>query len=287
MVGESGTGTIRVDVDAAGAGWFIDATPDADEEYQGAGTQLSAANPNGIAGTRVDLLTVVMHELGHQIGLGDQYAPGESDELMFGTIRAGERRLPGDDDAPAAGPAPVGGALALTTVSLGTVPANRTVTIVYEFDGPGRLHQPDHPDLHQRSRHRLSRDRRRPDHHRHHQQRDAWAGRRDIILQSLTLGSTIYIDANKDGNFDAGEGVSGVTLTLYADANNNGVLDGAERHHSHRHRDQRCAGRLQLRRPGAGRLCRQHRRGQLHRSGRAHRPAQHGRRHRSRRRYRQ
>ena len=50
-----------------------------------------------------------MHELGHQIGLGDDYAAGERDELMYGTISPGERRLPGDDDLDGASGAPVTG----------------------------------------------------------------------------------------------------------------------------------------------------------------------------------
>jgi Bacterial Ig domain/Bacterial cadherin-like domain/SdrD B-like domain/Peptidase M10 serralysin C terminal/RTX calcium-binding nonapeptide repeat (4 copies) len=41
----------------------------------------------------------------------------------------------------------------------------------------------------------------------------------------MTLGDRVYVDANANGIFDAGEGKNGVALTLFADTNNNGVLD--------------------------------------------------------------
>ena len=76
-LGESGVGTIVLDNDAAGWRWFVDSTPGDDSEYAGAGTRLAALDPNGVAGTRIDLLTVLTHELGHQIGLSDIYVAGD------------------------------------------------------------------------------------------------------------------------------------------------------------------------------------------------------------------
>ncbi len=90
-------GTILIDTNAAGRGWFIDPTPETDEEF--------AANGNAIAleaQGRVDLLSVVLHELGHHLGLPDLYAENEAGELMSATIRAGHRQRPeqsGIDDA--------------------------------------------------------------------------------------------------------------------------------------------------------------------------------------------
>ena len=44
-------------------------------------------------------------------------------------------------------------------------------------------------------------------------------------LDTLTLGSHVFRDLNGNGTFDAGEGVSGVALTLLADSNGNNQFD--------------------------------------------------------------
>ena len=82
---ESGT-TIRIDDDAAGWGWYIDATPADDSEFTTPGDQ-------GEQG-RMDLLTVVMHEFGHILGGEDLYDPADSGQLMYGYLDPGERRTP-------------------------------------------------------------------------------------------------------------------------------------------------------------------------------------------------
>jgi hypothetical protein len=91
----SGT-TILIDIDAGGFGWFIDPTPSDDAEFHhrfdAFGLGATAASP---AVGRMDLLTVVMHELGHVLGL-QSLEPGESPRnLMAPTLPAGTRRLPG------------------------------------------------------------------------------------------------------------------------------------------------------------------------------------------------
>jgi hypothetical protein len=85
ILGMSGTGEIRLDSDGAGYGWFIDSTPGEDSEF--------GANGGGAAEGRIDALSVLMHELGHQIGLADDYHGGEAD-LMHGFIDPGARVLP-------------------------------------------------------------------------------------------------------------------------------------------------------------------------------------------------
>ena len=73
--------TIVIDPTAAGFGWFADSTPWSDEEF-GTDGRLDG-------GTRFDLLTVMMHELGHVLGLEDiEGGTG----LMGKSLIAGERR---------------------------------------------------------------------------------------------------------------------------------------------------------------------------------------------------
>ncbi len=71
-----------MDVNAAGNGWFIDPTPAVDEEFASSGSQqqLTAVDPRAL--DRIDLLTVVEHELGHVAGLSDIDAV--TDDIMGG-----------------------------------------------------------------------------------------------------------------------------------------------------------------------------------------------------------
>jgi hypothetical protein len=219
-LGESGVGTITLDSDAAGWRWFVDATPDDDSEYAGSGTQLVAVDKMGLAGTRIDLLTVVTHELGHQIGLSDTYAPGETDELMYGTIGAGERRLPGGDDLVHAADAPVTGAFAFAPISLGTIEPSRVVVVEWRHtvDAPGED--------------RLA---------------GYWSGQSIVaydgattvlsnseggvsgLIDSVSFGNLVYLDVNKNGLFDGSDtGIGGVTMSLFADTNNSGHYDSGD-----------------------------------------------------------
>ncbi|MGM0488578.1 MAG: choice-of-anchor D domain-containing protein [Planctomycetota bacterium] len=87
---------ILIDSDAAGHGWFIDPTPDKDNEFsrvQESG-DLRAVAPNAV--DRIDLLTVVSHELGHIAGLDD--LASSTDDLMSATLETGRRRVPGESE---------------------------------------------------------------------------------------------------------------------------------------------------------------------------------------------
>jgi hypothetical protein len=83
---------ILISRDAAGYGWFVDPTPAVDEEFARLGTEkeLKAIDPRAV--DRIDLLTVVEHELGHVLGLGDLEA--SLDALMSAKLGTGIRRLP-------------------------------------------------------------------------------------------------------------------------------------------------------------------------------------------------
>ena len=83
---------IYVDSNAAGYGWFVDPTPATDEEFVASpiANQLRAVDPRAV--DRIDLLTVVEHELGHVAGLDDLDAL--ADNLMSGTLGVGVRRDP-------------------------------------------------------------------------------------------------------------------------------------------------------------------------------------------------
>ena len=132
-LGEATPGHVVLDATAAGNRWFVDPTPMDDSEYSGSGTELSA--PTGVASGRVDALTTVLHELGHQIGLDDTYATVDSSNLMYGYMHLGERRLPAAHQADGADPnhlAEINGPdFAIGPVAIGTLIAGGSVQVEY------------------------------------------------------------------------------------------------------------------------------------------------------------
>jgi hypothetical protein len=97
QLGEATGDVIYLDANAAGNGWFVDATPAPNEEFSSsAGTQqLRAVDPRAL--DRIDLLTVVEHELGHVLGLNDLNAL--ADDVMDGVLGTGVRRVASHVDA--------------------------------------------------------------------------------------------------------------------------------------------------------------------------------------------
>ena len=72
--------TIYVDPTAAGHGWFVDTTAGQDQEF------INGVGANAAVVGKMDLLSVVMHEIGHQLG----FAHGENG-LMHDTLASGIR----------------------------------------------------------------------------------------------------------------------------------------------------------------------------------------------------
>jgi hypothetical protein len=81
-LGQAASSAILLDTNAAGWGWFVDPTPGDDAEFTTAGDQ-------GEQG-RMDLLTVLEHEIGHRLGREHEAAG-----VMQETLDAGTRRTVG------------------------------------------------------------------------------------------------------------------------------------------------------------------------------------------------
>ncbi|WP_428649098.1 matrixin family metalloprotease, partial [Roseibium sp.] len=82
--------TILLDRNAAGQGWFVDETPHLNEEFENTDAGLVASGLRAAA-QGVDLLSVLVHEIGHLVGFGHD---SSEDSVMQETMAAGERRLP-------------------------------------------------------------------------------------------------------------------------------------------------------------------------------------------------
>jgi hypothetical protein len=90
VLGAAYGNTVQIDVDAAGQGWFVDATPWDDVEFAARDESSGLLDATkDTAFQRVDLLTVVLHELGHVLGYEHEHGG-----FMEETLLPGTRRLP-------------------------------------------------------------------------------------------------------------------------------------------------------------------------------------------------
>jgi hypothetical protein len=132
-LGETDGTIVRVDRRAGGKEWFVDAAVGSDAPFATvAASTRRHASVRGAAAGRVDLLTALMHEMGHALGLDDSYAADDRDSIMYGWLTPGERRLPATGQAGAVLP----GARTVTRfltapVDLGTLPAGKTVRVTF------------------------------------------------------------------------------------------------------------------------------------------------------------
>ncbi|WP_375173688.1 matrixin family metalloprotease [Pseudooceanicola sp.] len=79
-----GEGLITLDIDGAGMGYFIDETAQADEEYDSTGDAVDGSDADG----KYDLLSILMHELGHALNLDHTE---EEHDLMGGFLDPSQR----------------------------------------------------------------------------------------------------------------------------------------------------------------------------------------------------
>lgn len=99
-VGEThGTGSeaqITLDTTAAKHGWYIDYTPYLNEEYlPTSNPKLWVAREGSEAAGKMDMLSVLLHEYGHVLGLEHSADAGN---FMAATLKPGERRLPSGEE---------------------------------------------------------------------------------------------------------------------------------------------------------------------------------------------
>jgi hypothetical protein len=97
VLGLTGLGAqvVSLDATADGYGWFLDSMPGDDSAFGNvvAPFELQASLGSPAFG-RMDLLTVVEHELGHVLGLSDLDPQSVPHDLMTETLATGVRRLP-------------------------------------------------------------------------------------------------------------------------------------------------------------------------------------------------
>jgi hypothetical protein len=80
-LGRPNTATITIDNDANGVGWFLDTTPGDNSEFTGTDNYLQAT-PNSAASGKYDILTTILHEMGHTLGIINGYS--EFDKYVKG-----------------------------------------------------------------------------------------------------------------------------------------------------------------------------------------------------------
>jgi hypothetical protein len=218
---------VRLDSDAAGYGWFLDATPLEDSEFGNVdGTRLTT-DPAGAPAGHVDLLTTIMHEMGHELGLEDTYSLGDRSDLMYGYLVTGERRLPGEGAAEGATLGSITSEeFQIATINLGTLAPDDEITIqwaatITPSSGPSNNFNEliEHPS--NTGQVTATNGAGFP---------DVNTNTSVVTLDTLTLGNLIFNDVNGNGIFESGSeaGIDGVDLTLFADTNSSGGLDGGD-----------------------------------------------------------
>jgi hypothetical protein len=91
-LGQTTGDRITLDTDAADHGWFIDYTPYLNEEWLPTSNPYEwKAKPGSEAEGKMDLLSVLLHEYGHVLGIEHS---ADQHDAMAATLQPGVRRLP-------------------------------------------------------------------------------------------------------------------------------------------------------------------------------------------------
>jgi hypothetical protein len=91
-VGQTTGTAITLDTNAAGYGWYIDPNPAANTDFlPTSDPNVWIAAPGSAAAGKMDMLSVLLHEYGHALGLDHSANPND---FMAPDLQPGERRLP-------------------------------------------------------------------------------------------------------------------------------------------------------------------------------------------------
>jgi predicted chitinase len=91
-VGETTGTSITLDTNAAGYGWYIDPNPSSNADFlPTSNPDVWMAKPGSAAAGKMDMLSVLLHEYGHALGLDHSANPND---FMAPNLQPGERRLP-------------------------------------------------------------------------------------------------------------------------------------------------------------------------------------------------
>jgi hypothetical protein len=153
QLGSANGTVITIDVNAWGQGWFADLTPLDDSEFDVLVSASLLRASGGEAALGIDLLSVVMHEQGHLLGLADTLDPAQSGGIMFQGFAAGQRTLPLAGQALGATPGEHAdgnsAVFAVTTTADGTGAGTlRAAIIAANASSYGRHHQSGRGHLH-------------------------------------------------------------------------------------------------------------------------------------------
>ncbi|MEQ1526082.1 MAG: matrixin family metalloprotease [Gallionella sp.] len=125
-LGQTTGNAITLDTNAAGNNWYIDTTPSDNSEY------LPTSNPNewvakagSAAAGKMDMLTVLLHEYGHALGIDHN---ADAHDYMGTTLTAGVRRLPTPDEMALMGQLIAQAKSGLDSGLVGASPARESLT---------------------------------------------------------------------------------------------------------------------------------------------------------------
>jgi hypothetical protein len=95
--GEGANAAITLDTDAAGHGWYVDPTPldNTDDYLPTSDPSIWQAKAGSDAAGKMDMLSVLLHEYGHALGLEHS---ADSGDFMTETLQAGQRKRPIADE---------------------------------------------------------------------------------------------------------------------------------------------------------------------------------------------